>query len=155
MNGYTIDFKLYKGKSKFSQGKGLSFDVVTSLVNKEYLGSGYIVYCANFYTSPALFQHLRELGFGACKTYRQSRVGVPATQENALDKRSPRGSIRWIRDGELLSVKWMVICEVSICSTVHPVYSGDRVLRWKKSEDGHFERDPVPRPTAVKEYSKY
>ncbi|KAM4635670.1 piggyBac transposable element-derived protein 4-like [Polymixia lowei] len=93
VNGYTVDFRLYTGKSTLSSGKGLTFDVVSSLVNKEYLGSGYIVYCDNFYTSPALFQHLREQGFGACSTYRQGRVGVPSTQENALHKKSPRGSI--------------------------------------------------------------
>lgn len=40
VNGYTIDFKLYTGKSKFSLGKGPSFDVVTSLVDKDDLGSG-------------------------------------------------------------------------------------------------------------------
>jgi len=90
VNGYTIDYKLYTGKSKFASGKGLSFDVVASLVNKDYLGSGYIVYCDNFYTSPLLFRHLGQQGFGACGTYRQGRVGVPTTQENALHKKSPR-----------------------------------------------------------------
>ncbi|KAM4604656.1 piggyBac transposable element-derived protein 4-like [Polymixia lowei] len=155
VNGYTVDFRLYTGKSRLSSGKGLTFDVVSSLVNKEYLGSGYIVYCDNFYTSPALFQHLREQGFGACGTYRQGRVGVPSTQENALHKKSPRGSIRWIRDGDLLYVKWMDTREVSLCTTVHSVYNGDTVLRWKKNEDGHLERVPVPRPTAVMEYNKY
>lgn len=70
INGYTIDFKLYTGKSKTASGKGLSFDVVTSLVNKDYLGSGYVVYTDNFYTSPLLFRHLSQQGFGACGTYR-------------------------------------------------------------------------------------
>lgn len=70
INGYTIDFKLYTGKSKTASGKGLSFDVVTSLVNKDYLGSEYVVYTDNFYTSPLLFRHLSQQGFGACGTYR-------------------------------------------------------------------------------------
>ncbi|CAI5678208.1 unnamed protein product [Oreochromis niloticus] len=155
VNGYIIDFKPYTGKSTLSSGKGVSFDVVTSLVDKDYLGSGYIVYCDNFYTSPALFQHLKKQGFGACGTYREGRLGVPSSQENALHKRSPRGSIRWIRDGDLLFVKWLDSREVSICTTVHPVYSGDTVLRWQKNEDGHFESVSVPRPTAVTEYNKY
>ena len=42
-DGYTIDFVLYTGRSSMSSGKGLSFDAVTALVKKEYLGSGYIV----------------------------------------------------------------------------------------------------------------
>ncbi len=105
VNGYTVDFRLYTGKTQGASGKGLSFDVVAELVNKDYLGSGYIVYCDNFYTSPLLFRHLNQQGFGACGTYRQGIVGVPTTQENALDRKSKRGSIRWIRDGDLLFVK--------------------------------------------------
>lgn len=87
VNGYTVDYKLYTGKTNAASGKGLSFNVVTGLVKKEYLGSGYIVYCDNFYTSPLLFRHLSQQGFGACGTYRQGRVGVPTTQENALNKK--------------------------------------------------------------------
>ncbi|CAL9699749.1 unnamed protein product [Knipowitschia caucasica] len=153
-NGYTLDFQLYTGKSAGS-GKGLSFDVVASLVNKAYLGSGYIVYCDNFYTSPLLFRHLGQLGFGACGTYRQGRVGAPKDQENALTKRSPRGTIRWIRDRDLLFVKWMDTREVSICTNVHSVYSGETVMRWRKKEDGTYEKVPIPRPTAVGEYNSY
>lgn len=154
VNGYTVDYKLYTGKAQGASGKGLSFDVVSELVNRDYLGSGYIVYWDNFCTTPLLFRHLSQQGFGACETYRQGRVGVPTSQENALDKKSKRGSIRWIRDGDLLFVKWMDTREVSICSTVHPVYTGETVLRWQKS-DGQGQRVPVPRPTAVGEYNKY
>lgn len=84
-----------------------------------------------------------------------TRLGVPSTQENALHKRSPRGPIWWIRDGDLLLVKWMDGREVSVCTTVDPVSTGDIALRWQRKEDGHFERVSVPRPTAVTEYNKY
>ncbi|XP_022604863.1 piggyBac transposable element-derived protein 4-like [Seriola dumerili] len=150
INGYTIDFMLYTGKSKWASGKGLSFDVVAGLVNKDYLGSGYAIYTDNFYTSPLLFRHLRQQGFGACGTYRQGRVGVPTTQENALTKKSPRGSIRWIRDRDLLFVKWMDVREVSLCSTIHPVYSGDTVERWSKTGDGPQQKISFPRPTSTR-----
>ncbi|KAK0134713.1 PiggyBac transposable element-derived protein 4 [Merluccius polli] len=152
-NGYTIDFKLYTGKSKTASGKGLSFDVVAGLIDKGNLGSGYIVYTDNFYTSPLLYRHLRQQGLGACGTYRQGRVGVRTIQENALTKKSPRGSIRWIRDGDLLFVKWMDTREVSLCSTIHPVYSGDTVQRWKKTGDGPHQLISIPRPTTVTEYN--
>ncbi len=42
-----------------------------------------------------------------------------------------------------------------MCTTVHPVYKGETVLRWQKTDDGHRQRVPVPRPTAVGEYNKY
>ena len=154
-NGYTIDFSLYTGKSSMASGKGLSFDVVAGLVKKEYLGTGYIVYTDNFYTSPLLYRHLRQQGFGACGTYRQGRVGVPTTMENSLTRKSPRGTIRWIRDRDLLFVKWMDTREVSLCSTIHPVYSGDIVQRWCKAREGRQEKIPVARPTTVTEYNRY
>ena len=154
-NSYTIDFALYTGKSSMLSGKGLSFDAVTALVKKEYLGSGYIVYTDNFYASPLLYTHLSQQGFRACGTYRQGRVGVPTTKENALTKRSPRGSIRWVRDGDLLTVKWMDTREVSLCSNIHPVYSGETVLRWQKMEDGTKQKISFPIPTAITEYNKY
>lgn len=151
-NGYTVDFKLYTGKNQVACGNGLSFDVVTSHINKSYLGSGY---CDNFYTSPLLFRHLGQQGFGACGTYRQGRVGVPSTEGNALNKKSKRGSIRWIRDRDLLFVKWIDTREVSICSNIHTAYTGDTVLRWQKEEDGQRERVPIPRHTAVADYNCY
>lgn len=155
INGYTVNFQLYTGKSKYASGKGLSFDVVTSLVKKDFLGSGYIVYTDNYYTSPLLFRHLRQQGFGACGTYREGRIGVPTACKNALTKKSPRGSIRWIRDGDLLFVKWIDAREVSLCSTVHSVYSGDTVQRYQKNESGIKEKTLIRRPTVVTEYNKY
>ncbi|KTG47681.1 hypothetical protein cypCar_00001852 [Cyprinus carpio] len=137
---------------EFASGKGLSFDV-TSLANRDYLG--YVIYCDNFYTSPLLFRHLHHQGFAACGTCREGRVGVPSTKQNALNKRSPRGSIRWIRDDVLLFVKWMDTREVSMCTTIHTVYSGETVLRWQTIEDGRKEKVPVPRPIAVQQYNKY
>ncbi|PWA20701.1 hypothetical protein CCH79_00011516, partial [Gambusia affinis] len=56
VNGYTVDFSLYQGKSTAASGNGL-YDVVTSLVNKDCLGSGYIIHCDNFYTSHVLFPY--------------------------------------------------------------------------------------------------
>ncbi|XP_068422390.1 piggyBac transposable element-derived protein 4-like [Clinocottus analis] len=155
VNGYTVDFRLDTRKNHGASVEGLSFDVVTQLVNKNYLGSGYVVYCDNLYTSPLLFRHLSQQGFGACGTYSPGKAGDPTTRVNALDKKSKRGSIRWIRDGDLLFVKWMDTREVSICTTVHPVYTGETVLRWQETADGPLQRVPVPTPTAVSEYNKY
>lgn len=105
--GYTTDFSIYIGKSTLVTGEGLLFDTVVSLINKTCLGSGYHVYCSIFLTSPPLFLHLYELGFGACGTFQNITVGVPKTKINAVAKNSPRGTIRWIREGPLIFVKWM------------------------------------------------
>lgn len=68
-NGYTVAFNVYTGRSHFSTGQGLSFDSVMSLIDTTFLGSGYHLYCDNFYTSPKLFKELLLLKVRACGTY--------------------------------------------------------------------------------------
>ncbi|XP_034151846.1 piggyBac transposable element-derived protein 4-like [Esox lucius] len=99
--------------------------------------------------------HLRSLKFGACGTIREGRKEAPKTKVNALTRKSPRGSLRWIRDGDLLFTKWMDNREVSMCSTIHPAYSGDTVQRRQKSREGHWETSHIQIPTPIIEYNKY
>ncbi|XP_066504148.1 piggyBac transposable element-derived protein 4-like [Hoplias malabaricus] len=154
-NGYTVDFSVYTGKNNFPTGQGLSYDSVMSLVDKSFLGSGYHVYMDNFYTSPKLFKDLYACKFGACGTYRESRKDCPRTTVNALTKKSPRGTFRWIRDGPLLFVKWMDTREVAICSTIHTVFKGDTVQRRVKSKLGIWTTEFFPCPTPLIEYNKF
>lgn len=60
---YTVDFSIYTRRSTLVNEKGLSFDAVMALINKNFLVSGYHICCDKFYTSLALFCHLRDLGF--------------------------------------------------------------------------------------------
>ncbi|XP_031728538.1 piggyBac transposable element-derived protein 4-like [Anarrhichthys ocellatus] len=106
-NGYTVDFSIYTGKSNIPSGHGLAYDVVMSLVKAGYLGTGYHIYTDNFYSSPKLFRALHAYRFAACGTYREYCKECPRTDVNALTKRSERGSMRWIRDGPIVYVKWM------------------------------------------------
>ncbi|XP_060788789.1 piggyBac transposable element-derived protein 4-like [Neoarius graeffei] len=154
-NGYTSDFSVYTGKNNFPTGHGLSYDSVMSLTNRGYLGSGYHMYMDNFYTSPKLFKDLYAAKFGACGTYRESRRDCPHSNLNALTKHSPRGTIRWIRDGPVVCVKWMDTQEVSVCSTIHAAYTGDVVQRRVKSRKGVWSTQSVPCPKPVVEYNKY
>lgn len=78
----------------FASGKGLSYHKVTPLVKKDFLGSGYLIYCDSFYTSPL---HLGQQGFWACGTYLLRIIVVPFTQENVLIKGCQAGLIDWIR----------------------------------------------------------
>lgn len=67
-NGYTVDFSIYTGKSDITSGRGLSYDMVLSLVQPGFLGTGYHIYKGNFYSSPKLFRAVHQLIFGACGT---------------------------------------------------------------------------------------
>uniref|UniRef100_A0A671SK44 PiggyBac transposable element-derived protein domain-containing protein n=1 Tax=Sinocyclocheilus anshuiensis TaxID=1608454 RepID=A0A671SK44_9TELE len=142
-NGYTVDFAVYTGKNNFPTGHGLSYDAVTSLLDRTVLGSGYHVYMDNFYTSPKLLSDLFALKFGACGTYRDNRKDCPRNAANSLIKKSVRGSIRWIRDKHL----------VSVCSTIHAAYTGDTVQRRVKTQNG-WRTKSFPCPAPVTAYNQ-
>ncbi|KAL2079792.1 hypothetical protein ACEWY4_025536 [Coilia grayii] len=153
-NGYTVDFSIYTGKNLDSSPQGLSYDAVMDLVQPAFLGTGYHIYVDNFYTSPKLFGALADLKFGACGTYREGRKGCPSSQ-GVLTKKSPRGTVRWLRQDPVVFVKWMDTREVSMCSTIHPAYAGDTVRKKVKSRDGKYSVVEVPCPVPVLEYNKY
>ncbi|KAI4884540.1 hypothetical protein NFI96_026632 [Prochilodus magdalenae] len=154
-NGYTCDFIVCTGNSMYRTSHGLSYDSVVSLLNPSFLGTGYILYCDNFYTSPTLFRDLYKMRMGACGTVRENRSGYPRTQANCLTKRSERGSMRWLRQGPLLFVKWVDTKEVSICSTIHKAYDGDRISRRQRQANGTWEAREFHLPAPVKAYNKY
>ncbi|XP_028279403.1 piggyBac transposable element-derived protein 4-like [Parambassis ranga] len=152
-NGYTVDFSLYMGKSKFSSGGGLAYDTVMSLVNPSFLGGGYHLYVDNFYTSPKLFRDLYKKNIGACGTFRDRYC--PPTKSNALKNKDPRGTIRWLRDGPLVFVKWKDSRQVGICSTIHPAFKGETVDRHYKDANGKWAAHSLPCPNPIIEYNKY
>uniref|UniRef100_A0A671KY56 PiggyBac transposable element-derived protein 4-like n=1 Tax=Sinocyclocheilus anshuiensis TaxID=1608454 RepID=A0A671KY56_9TELE len=153
-NGYTVDFSVYTGKNSFPTDRGLSYDAVMSLLDRKVLGSGYHVYMDDFYTSPKLFTDLFALKVGACGTYRDQRKDFPKTAANSLSRNSSRGSIRWIRDGPLVCVKWMDTQEVSVCSTIHAAYTGERVQRKIKAQHT-WKTKILPCPAPVTAYNQH
>lgn len=81
-------------------------------------GSGFHIYMDNFYISKQLFEDVAAMRFGACGTYRENRKGCPPGCD-ALEKNSPRGTFRWIRQGSVVFVKWMDKREVLRPVTEH------------------------------------
>ncbi|KAL2076404.1 hypothetical protein ACEWY4_027997 [Coilia grayii] len=153
-NGYTVDFSVYVGKTFDSSEKGLSYDAVMDLVQPAFLGTGYHVYVDNFYTSPTLFTDLSNLKMGACGTYRKGRKGCPPSQ-GVMTRKTPRGTMRWLRQDPMVFVKWMDTREVSVCSTIHAAHAGDTVRRKVKSRDGRYSTMEIPCPIPVVQYNKY
>ncbi|KAJ8369321.1 hypothetical protein SKAU_G00093490 [Synaphobranchus kaupii] len=153
-NGYTCDFNVYTGKQKSPTGKGLSHDAVINLLTP-YLGTGYQVYVDNWYTSTALFQELHGMRFGACGTCMENRKGYPVTKVNDMPRSAERGTVKWIRQGQMLYVKWMDTREVKMCSTFHMAFQGDTTVRNVRNTDGTWTSCRVPIPVSVREYNKF
>ncbi|XP_056307231.1 piggyBac transposable element-derived protein 4-like [Danio aesculapii] len=153
-NGYTADVSVYKTNSSFPPGPGFSYDTVMSLLDPKALGSGYHVYMDDFYTTPKLMKDLFALKFGAYGMYRDQRKDFPRNKSNPLTEKSTRGSYRWIRDGPVVFVKWMDRPEVSICSTIHKAYTGERVER-RVRRRGSWKTKSIPCPAPVSTYSQH
>lgn len=154
-NGYTCNFSIYQGRSGPESGKGIGYNSVMNLINVAHLGTGYHLYVDTFYTSTALFHDLHQLKIGACGTINDNRQGFPRCRENALTAKSNRGEIRWIRDKELLFIKWKDTRQVSMCTTIHKVYTGDQAMRRSLTPGGKWTAQAVPVPTAVRAYNQH
>ncbi|XP_056092191.1 piggyBac transposable element-derived protein 4-like isoform X2 [Rhinichthys klamathensis goyatoka] len=152
-SGYTWDFFIYEGKSCSSQSEGLSYESVMALVDENMLGSGYKLFVDKFYTSPTLFSDLLCKKVWACGPVWANRAGFPKTTVNRLSRTAPRGTMRWIRDDELLFVEWKDSKEVQMCSTFHKAYEGDTVQK-KVKGDAQPTHVQVPIPAVVLDFKK-
>ncbi|KAG9260037.1 piggyBac transposable element-derived protein 4-like [Astyanax mexicanus] len=153
-NGYTCDFTVFADSDPKKTPNGLSYDSVMSLVDPHFLGTGYILYCDSFFTSPALFMDLHKMKVQACGMAKKNRAGFPKVKKNSLTKTSARGTIKWIRQGPLLFVKWADFKEVIACSTVHKAYAGDVVTRRQRHLDGTCEVREFQVPAPINAYNR-
>ena len=101
MTGYTVDFNIYTGKTTEKSDSGLSYDVVMQLV-PPLAFQGYELYCDNYYSSPVLFDDLRQHGILATGTFRTNRRGLPSEVVSLKDAllKVPRGTGYYIQDSE-------------------------------------------------------
>lgn len=153
--GYTLNFFVDVGKDPEATGRGRGYDIVMRLLGVPFLGTGYKLYLDSFYSSPSLFQDLLSRKIWACGTLRPGVAGFPKKKDNDMTEDAPRGTIRWLRRGQLLFVKWLDTRQVTMCSTVHRADSRDTTKRRVKTARGGWTLKTVPVPACFKDYSQY
>jgi hypothetical protein len=156
-NGYTIDFNVYIGKSQHEapSHNGLGYDVVMKLVNP-YLGQGYHVYFDNFFTSPKLVEDLFMNGTPSSGTCKINRAGFPKSMKDVKvwAKKLKRGSMRWARESNVLTLQWVDNRPVSLITSIDSANDKKDVERRTKTK-GVFERVNVSQPYAIHRYNQY
>ena len=88
---------------QLGDGHGYAHAVVLALL-QGLEGRGHHVYTDNYYSSPALFRDLRDLGFGACGTVHVNRHGLPAAMRAKLAKGDTTSVLI---DNKMMALKWM------------------------------------------------
>ncbi|KAK0068378.1 piggyBac transposable element-derived protein 3 [Biomphalaria pfeifferi] len=152
----SIDERMVRNKGKQDNGPfGLAYGVVMKLT-KSISKQGYRLFFDNFCTSVQLLKDLWFIGIGACGTVLRTRKGFPNAIKDVknFEKKSKRGDMRWIRDGQLLTVQWRDNKTISLMSTIHDANDSVTAKRRTKT-NGQFENLTVNQPTIVHDYNKY
>ncbi|KAG8233304.1 hypothetical protein J437_LFUL012918 [Ladona fulva] len=107
-NGYLIQAEPYAGSCTRLQKTtlGLGGDTVVGLLEKGKIKKGARLFFDNFFTSERLLECLREKGVGGSGTLRENRINYKSYQlkEKSLFRKSPRGTIEEISNGNLAIV---------------------------------------------------
>jgi len=104
----------------------------------------------NYYTSPALFSALKQVGFGACGTVRINRWGMPKQVMAAKLKKGKMTSSE-VKKG-MLALKWQDMRPVNMLSTIH---DNSRVTNSRRTRLAAGGIKEVKKPTIVDRYSTY
>ena len=120
--GYTCAWKLYTGADNTKTvydadvrvdptssdchppGLTVAGKVIIDLVNG-HENKGHIIYCDNYFTSPALAAKLYKLGFGCCGTARYNTQGIPhATNPKRHNMRKGDDPKLFVKGGQMFIV---------------------------------------------------
>ncbi|CAH1242242.1 STAT5B [Branchiostoma lanceolatum] len=143
-NSYCCRFELYGGKGKEPSAEGLTYDIVSRLM-EPYVQTGHTLYCDNYYTSPQLFLDLSDANVNTCGTMR-NRKGIPnAFKDATLTTLQQKFCMA---NGPLLAMKYKDRRDVKMLTTAH---SAKLVGTGKHTRDGEEKR----KPDCINQYNKY
>ena len=156
-NGYTCDFNIYAGKNGNEEPNqnGLGYSVVMKLCNP-LLNQGYHLFTDNFYTSAKLVIDLFKKGTLCCGTVAENRKGFPESMKGGKvwARKEQRGSMRWHRSRNLLSLQWKDNRVVTMLSSMHCANDHVTVVR-KKRQGKQWQDVDVRQPKCIQDYNNY
>ncbi|VDI26102.1 Hypothetical predicted protein [Mytilus galloprovincialis] len=154
--GYVSYCQVYCGKTD-GAAPGLANRVVKNCIEKaNIIGQGYHVYMDNYFTSPALFTDLfQHFNTAACGTVRINRRELPKD----IMKKNPegvinRGDMQFRQKDAVAAVVWKDKKNVNLISSIHD-FSVGAVQRNVQQADGIFQRQEIPCPQMISDYTQY
>ena len=102
--GYLLGFRIFRGKGGYDSKKNVLHHVVIDLV-QPWGDANRRLYFDNLYTSPALCDHLLQLGIRSCGTCRSNRAGLPDDLVETMGRLDKDQTSVWQR-GQLGCLVW-------------------------------------------------
>jgi hypothetical protein len=103
-NGYLLDFRIFRGKGGYDTAQSVLHHVVIELV-QPWGHANRCLYFDNLYTSPALCDHLLQIGIRSCGTCRSNRAGLPSNISK-IKTSLPKGEMMSWQRGQLGCLMW-------------------------------------------------
>lgn len=154
--GFLLRFDVYVGKGGQQVNVDTSLGLGERVVRNLLLGfenTQRIVYCDNFFSSPSLFQFLRQNDIGACGTVRPNRRGMPTECKPSICKLKKGEKPKfWLNKEEgMIACTWQDTGRVTLLSTVNDNDLTVVNVRTKNADNGYRS---VAKPKMVLEYNK-
>lgn len=140
-------------QAELDPGIGLSGEVVLTLIQKpEQPPPGFQVFFDNYFASPSLLIHLKDLGIPAACTLRKDRINnCPLKGEKEL-RREGRGTMDYRTSSEgILVLKWFDNKEVCIGSNHYSANPVSTVRRWDKKDKAYIN---IRCPSVISVYNR-
>ena len=107
---------------------------------------GHIIYCDNYFTSPALVAKLYKLGFGCCGTARYNTQGIPHAANPKKHNMRKGDDPKFVVKGGQMCIVWQDKKSVTLLTNVGNSEVSKKQIRCKKVD--------VMKPNCVEDYNK-
>ena len=129
----------------------VSGHVILDLI-KGFENKGHTIYCDNYYTSPALFLKLTQLGFGCCGTVKYVSKGLPEIANPKKNKLKKGDAPIFHSKAGQLCISWFDKKCVNVLTTVGNCTTMNKRVRCRHGENGHRK---VIKPNSIDDYNKF